>query len=493
MKLIKKIAAIMFAFMMVFSLSTNVKAKTGSQTASPKGGSIIINKTIKDQDYKIYKIFELESFNTEPAPDGVYSYKITDDWREFFTTGDGQTYVTEENGYVKSNITDSNVADFTKKALAYTKNITATKTVKGTGGEVSVNDLEFGYYLVDSTAGAFCGLTTTNPNVTIDEKNEKPKVDKYISLAANNKVKKNNVSIGDTFMYETEVNVGKGAKNFVLYDKLPEGLTLNRNFNGPGTPIHLQAQVGEPDPIVGQDYSVDLDAADGSYTFKITFTDEYLNNLHFNKTISVVYEVTVNESAPINQPMTNKTWLTYGDNSTKANESQTDTYTFGIPVFKYTQKVLNQRQGLKGVTFSLYTDKDCSDAKVLTFKENGNNYLYSKDATATKVLASSGDGTFNINGLKAGTYYLKEIATLDGYNKLENPIKVVVAQGENGKSVITTDKNTQSVERVEVLNNSGSILPSTGGMGTTLIYLIGGALVLGSGFVLANKKRAKAK
>lgn len=60
-------------------------------------------------------------------------------------------------------------------------------------------------------------------------------------------------------------------------------------------------------------------------------------------------------------------------------------------------------------------------------------------------------------------------------------------------SVITTDKNTQSVERVEVLNNSGSILPSTGGMGTTLIYLVGGALVLGSGFVLANKKRAKAK
>lgn len=341
MKLIKKIAAIMFAFMMVFSLSTNVKAKTGSQTASPKGGSITINKTIKDQDYKIYKIFELESFNTEPAPDGVYSYKITDDWREFFTTGDGQTYVTEENGYVKSNITDSNVADFTKKALEYTKNITATKTVKGTGGAVSVKDLEFGYYLVDSTAGAFCGLTTTNPNVAIDEKNEKPKVDKYISLAANNKVKKNNVSIGDTFMYETEVNVGKGAKNFVLYDKLPEGLTLNRNFNGPGTPIHLQAQVGEPDPIVGQDYSVDLDAADGSYTFKITFTDEYLNKLHFNKTISVVYEVTVNESAPINQPMINKAWLTYGDNSTKTNESQTDTYTFGIPVFKYTQKVLN--------------------------------------------------------------------------------------------------------------------------------------------------------
>lgn len=493
MKLIKKIAAIMFAFMMVFSLSTNVKAKTGSQTASPKGGSITINKTIKDQDYKIYKIFELESFNTEPAPDGVYSYKITADWREFFTTGDGQTYVTEENGYVKSNITDSNVAEFTKNALAYAKKITATRTVKGNGSAVPVTDLDFGYYLVDSTAGALCGLTTTNPNVKIDEKNEKPNVDKYVSLDTGN-VKKNNVSIGDSFMYETIITIGKGAKNFVLYDKLPQGLTLDTNHFGTGTPVHLQAQEGEPDPKLGQDYSIDLNAKDGSYTFKIKFEDTYLNKLKFNKTISVVYQVIVNESAPINQPMTNKTWLTYGDNSTESNESTTETYTFGIPVYKYTEKVLGTQKGLDGVKFSLYTNEKCIPESVLKFKANGNDYLYSRDSTdTTDTLISSKGGFFNINGLKAGTYYLKEIATLDGYNKLENPIKVVVAQGENGKSVITTDENTQSVERVEVLNNSGSILPSTGGMGTTLIYLIGGALVLGSGFVLANKKRAKAK
>ena len=218
-----------------------------------------------------------------------------------------------------------------------------------------------------------------------------------------------------------------------------------------------------------------------------------MNNLGFNTNISVVYSVIVNDEAPINEAMTNKTWLTYGDNSIKANESTTDTYTFGIPVLKYTEKVLNNKVGLKGVTFSLYTDKTCSDAKVLTFKENGKDYKYSTEATATKILTSSNDGTFNINGLKAGTYYLKEIATLDGYNKLESPIKVVVTQGENGKSVINVEGKTDSVEKVEVLNNSGTLLPSTGGMGTTLIYLIGGALVLGSGFVLANKKRAKAK
>lgn len=495
MKLIKKIAAIMFAFMMVFSLSTNAKANTGSQEADGKKGSITINKTIAEQEYNVYKIFDLESFNTEPTPDGIYSYKYTNDWREFFEIGEGKNFVKEENGYVKSTITQDNAAEFANKALAYVqkKKIVATKTVKGNGSTVAVEDLEYGYYLVDSTAGALCGLTTTNPNVAIDEKNEKPKVDKYVSLDTGN-VKKNNVSIGDSFMYETIITIGKGAKNFVLYDKLPQGLTLDTNHFGTGTPVHLQAQEGEPDPKLGQDYTIDLNAKDGSYTFKIKFEDTYLNKLKFNKTISVVYQVIVNESAPINQPMTNKTWLTYGDNSTKSNESTTETYTFGIPVYKYTEKVLGAKKGLDGVKFSLYTNENCIPESVIKFKANGNDYLYSEDSTdTTDTLISSKGGFFNINGLKAGTYYLKEIATLDGYNKLENPIKVVVAQGENGKSVITTDENTQSVERVEVLNNSGSLLPSTGGMGTTLIYLVGGALVLGSGFVLANKKRAKAK
>ena len=85
MKLIKKIAAIMFAFMMVFSLSTNAKAETGSQTTSPTGGSITINNTIDGEEYKIYKIFDLESFDTEPTDKkGAYSYKMINDWNDFW-------------------------------------------------------------------------------------------------------------------------------------------------------------------------------------------------------------------------------------------------------------------------------------------------------------------------------------------------------------------------------------------------------------------------
>lgn len=84
---------------------------------------------------------------------------------------------------------------------------------------------------------------------------------------------------------------------------------------------------------------------------------------------------------------------------------------------------------------------------------------------------------------------------------MKNPIKVTITpvvdtttnKITSEKITVEKDGKTKDVTEVKVENNTGSLLPSTGGMGTTLIYLIGGALVLGSGIVLANKKRAKAK
>ena len=119
-------------------------------------------------------------------------------------------------------------------------------------------------------------------------------------------------------------------------------------------------------------------------------------------------------------------------------------------------------------------------------------YNPSTEETTTS-LVSDDSGYIRLDGLSAGTYFLEETKAPNGYNKLENPIKVVVTQGTDGKPVIHVDDDTDRVDTVKVKNNTGTILPSTGGMGTTLIYLVGGALVLGSGFVLANKKRAKAK
>ena len=107
---------------------------------------------------------------------------------------------------------------------------------------------------------------------------------------------------------------------------------------------------------------------------------------------------------------------------------------------------------------------------------------------STQVIKTPDSGYFKLNGLH-GEYYLTETKALPGYNKLDKAIKVKVGDG----GTINVGEGFNPQPTVEVLNNKGSLLPSTGGMGTTLIYLIGGALVLGSGIVLMNKKRAKAK
>lgn len=117
-----------------------------------------------------------------------------------------------------------------------------------------------------------------------------------------------------------------------------------------------------------------------------------------------------------------------------------------------------------------------------------NNQKYRYDATnSSKILTSLATGRVDIEGIKAGTYYLKEVEAPKGYNKLANPITVVIA--EDGKVSL----KGKEVTTVNVENKTGTLLPSTGGMGTTIIYMAGAILVIASGIVLVSKKRSKAK
>ena len=138
----------------------------------------------------------------------------------------------------------------------------------------------------------------------------------------------------------------------------------------------------------------------------------------------------------------------------------------------------------------LSTDPKCTDeSKTLKFTLNNdtNKYRFAADG-GNATLTSLNNGRIDIEGLKAGTYYLKETKAPDGYNLLKTIQKIEI--GEDGSiklngNVITGD--------VKVKNNSGIELPSTGGMGTTLIYLAGIVLVVLSGYVLISKRRASTK
>lgn len=481
MKLIKKIAAMLFAFAMVFSMGSNVKA-AGT-------GKIIISPANPNEEYKIYKILKLESYDETKK---LYSYtKTGGQWDDFINSAVKDGYLTiNTDGYVTFSTTKNSpedVREFARKALAYatTNNITATSTKKTGANDDSatIDGLDLGYYLVGSTVGALCSLDTTNPEVTVRDKNEAPTVEKKIAKDGHtdNLVPNNSANIGEQVVYQTTINVKPGAKNYVLHDTMDSHL----DFDG-----ILQAHLSDGTNLTNGDFVLQKGPVD-KCTFDISFTDVFYNKYRSkidDGTISKIifqYSATVKDDAVVKEEMKNTTHLTYGDNNTTTEDSETITKTFGIPVFKYTKN----DQALAGAEFMLSTDPNCTDeSKTLKFTLNNdtNKYRFAADGNAT--LTSLNNGRIDIEGLKAGTYYLKETKAPDGYNLLKEIQKIEI--GEDGSikykdNVITGD--------VKVKNNSGIELPSTGGMGTTLIYLAGIVLVVLSGYVLISKRRASTK
>ena len=486
MKLIKKIAAIMFAFMMVVSMSCNVKADEG--TTPETTGTLTINYVKENQKYKLYKILDLESFSGQN-----YSYKVAEGWEKFFSTGEGKNYINiNENNYAEWNATkdDATYRVFAQKALEYANNtetITPVKTYSTSTGQTTITDtgLALGYYLLDSSVGALCSLSSSQPNVTIDEKNDVPSVQKSFADGET----KNNANIGDIITFNTVVHVKKGAHNYELHDKISKGLKLNEQLNAENDKPVLVSKDNHQFLAYGTDFTF-TETADG---FTIKFTEDFLKNFEDKEyALIVMYSATLTEEAVIGGTgNTNETYLKYGVSS-ESNHSTTTTKTFEMNVFKFykDKKNSDKETGLAGAVFTLSKNENGTNPIKLIDK-GSNTYRVAKTGEAGTVttITSPESGKFTIQGLGAGTYYLTETKQPAGYNKLKNPVTVVI--DENGK--VTVGNDTNPVDEVGVENKTGTVLPSTGGAGTTMIYLVGAVLVLGSGVVLVTKRRVKGK
>ena len=142
---------------------------------------------------------------------------------------------------------------------------------------------------------------------------------------------------------------------------------------------------------------------------------------------------------------------------------------------------------LAGATFTLSKNADGSDPIALV-SEGNNVYRVAKTGETGTVTEITTDttGKFTIKGLDADTYYLTETKAPDGYNKLAGPVTIVI--GENGVVNGTTEA-PQGVDEVKVLNQTGAELPSTGGMGTTIFYVVGAVLMIGAGVLLVTRRR----
>lgn len=496
MKLIKKIAAIMFALMMVVSMSSNVKADEGTTTTEK--GKITINNAVNGQTYTIYKLLDLESYepkkNEQGEEIGNYSYKPNKDWNSFISTAkdsEGINYFdVDENGYARWNVNETKTAEFAQKALAYaTTNSIANKgTTTAQNNTASFNNLDLGYYLVDSSVGALCGLNTTNPTATIEEKNGVPSVEKKI-VQNNTDVESNFANIGDTVYFQTTITAKSGAENYVLHDTMDKAFTFNNDIAVQSNGVTIDSSK----------YTIYYDknntentnhVADGC-TFEIQFTKNYLDTLPNDQKIVVTYSAILNGDANIGRGDHNATHLTYGDNKNTVDVTTT-TYTSQIKVLKYTGDTTHI---LAGAKFKLF--KQEADGEALTFvKKSGNEENYrltvQGERGVTEIVTTS-SGAFTMQGLKPGIYWLEETAAPKGYNRLAKRIKVEIMNDGTYKINNKARDNGVGYNRVEVENKTGTVLPSTGGAGTTMIYLIGAVLVLGSGVVLATKRRVKNK
>lgn len=511
MKIIKKIAAIMLSVMMVLGMCSVVGAEgagTTSGTSAPTG-SIKISNAIVKQEYKIYRILELESYD---KTNGLYSYKPNSSWEAFFDDksnpkGAGSDYITvDDNGYArwKGAETDERKREFAKLALEYAKDKKIPEDAKETANasdegatttELTFQKLPLGYYLVDSSAGALCSLNTTNPDVTIEEKNGVPSVKKEVQEDSKENQTdawgdENTADIGQIVNFKTTITAKKGAENYVLHDTMSDGLTFDAN----SVNVKLKKNNdGSEETLQTPQYTLVKPGAETEgtkCTFEVKFEKVLCDTLENDDQLIVTYSATLNEKAVIGETgNTNEAKLEYGDKNTIS--SKTITKTYEIPVFKYTNKN-GTDTALEGVVFELYRDADCKTKIEFIKKEKEGEYdcyriKIGSESNSVSQITTSATGKFKISGLDADTYYLKEVTAPKGYNKLSAPVKITI--GENG--TITVDDKAIAGTNVEVENKSGSLLPSTGGMGTTLFYIFGAILVIGSGVVLITKKRMK--
>lgn len=411
-------------------------------------------------------------------------------WEGFFGAGKvGSKYVTiDANGYVAWQ-ENASVADFAAHAKAYATEALSVNdgTIKAESATITFSNLDLGYYLIASDLGALCALDTTNPNATVKEKNDGTTLTKKVSQTS--------ASIGDTVDFTITLTIKKSSEgtvqqSYTVHDKMDAGFT----FDAKTANIKVSLNNTELDETY---YSVKSpgNEEESSCTFEVEINKgSTQKELNTGDEIVITYKATLNEQATIGEAGNiNLAWL---DPSYKV---QTKTCTWDVDIFKYTATQnadgSTTEKALAGATFTLSKDAaDTSETEdnnsTISLVKTADNLYRVATTNDTTAVTTDATGKFTIEGLGAGTYYLTETTSPAGYNQLSKPITIVIA--ENGQ--ITVDRIAVAEgEPVKVLNQTGNELPSTGGMGTTIFYVVGGVLVVGAGVLLVTRKRMNAK
>lgn len=487
---LKKIASLLLAVVMVLAMTV-----TGFAVET---GSITINGASEENIYSVYKLLDLNGYNTG---EGTYSYSINSAWSGFFAQDDIKTYIDYKDGVLTWMAGDAldKVAEFSKKALAYAK-ANGIQPVENSGNEIDSTDtiiykyttdtdpkkskgvfsgLELGYYLVDSTMGALCGLTTTNPNASINAKNAAPTIDKQVQEDSTEQWGGSNTAdIGQTVYFRTTINVHAGAENYVLHDKMSAGLTFDKI-----TRIeHIRQGSTTVELTNDNEYSVETSANQDVCTFEVTFSKDFCDSLETNDKIIVYYQAMLNRNAVIaGEGNPNESWLEFGEQHFTAHDTTT-TKTYGIDLIKTD----DQNTLIDGAEFKIYDAQTEGNEVKVVLMDDGVTYRRARaDETGITIVVK--DGQVRITGFDNGTYYLEETKIPEGYNGLTTRQKFIISDANLDATF--NDGIFSTGSGVHIVNRKGSMLPETGGIGTTIFYIIGGLMVFGAVVLMVTKKR----
>jgi len=518
--------------------------------ATDPTGSITINPAVTDPKaptttYEAYKIFDM---TTDGNVDGngnytAVAYTINSAWANFFADGaPGASYLVATdtgdlnaiavNGTTKYiNITESNVATFAKAAYEYAMEtpVAATKSQSVEKGTTTVkfSDLALGYYMVYPVGASInidsytslVSLTSTDPDATIAQKAKYPTLEKTASDIS--------VEVGQTITYTLSSTVpdttGYSKYEMTFSDTTSAGLT----FDGTDSII---VKIGDDTLTAGTDYTVSTTSPDFTVTINMlssTTTDgttTYSSKYTYGSAITITYTATVNANA-VSVVSTNNATLTYNNNPKDGTSTGT---TPPVVVKVHSAKIViekvdgssssDKRTKLPGAKFVLRVktvgtatgdthEQDIGVGKYYKYTaataasgtEGEDGYVPASPASVSwvtvtdesasalavnkniTVVTTDENGEAKFEGLEDGTYELIEVVAPAGYNLLTAPVEATVSGSD-------TDTTTLSVSKT-IENNSGTVLPSTGGIGTTIFYVVGSILVVAAGVLLITKKR----
>lgn len=523
-KAMKKLMAALLAVAMVCAMAIPAFADGSSSTGTTPAVTLYtIAAPNNGHTYEIYQIF-----TGTPTTDAT-THTLSDiKWGK-----NAASSYNEGDAVPEDVLTDLTSASGETAILKKVKNyvdLTST-SVFATATSGSPASVPAGYYLIKDVDNATVDSHTLylveviDQNITIQPKTDVPSVEKKVQ--ENTKYPTNggygtgyndtaDYHIGDMVPFKLIGRIPDMSRyttyNYVFHD------TLSKAFDKPNV-SDITVSLSDDKASLGTDidstlYTVDVttDAA-GETTIKVSFDNlKSVRDVAKDKYIVVSYSAKLNANASIGQGTpgnTNEVYLEYSNNphgtgTGKTPEDKVIVFTYKLDVTKVdgkdaTKKLPDAKFKLLDSTKNNYAKVDTTTNKFIGWTSN--------EADATE-LVSDANGLFTVIGLDDGTYYLKETLAPSGYNTLAEPIKLVISantsNGQTGigavteltkvevavdKGTATSGNVTNGTVSIEVKNNRGTTLPGTGGIGTTIFYVIGGGLMAAAAILLITKKR----